>query len=56
MLKKKRNQSKELQAGGGKHPNQRSRVQASSQSLQAPGADDQGTSAQAHDPGCKQQG
>jgi hypothetical protein len=44
------------QAGGGKHPNQRSRVQASSQSPQAPGSDDQGTSAQAHVQGRKQQG
>ena len=44
------------QASGDKHPNQRTRVQASSQKLQAPGSDDQGTSAQAHGPGCKQQG
>jgi len=44
------------QAGGGKHPNQRSRVQVSSQSLQAPGSYDQGTSAQAHVSGRKQQG
>ena len=44
------------QAEGGKHPNQRTRAQASSQSAQAPGSDDQGTSAQAHGPGCKQQG
>ena len=43
------------QASSDKHPNQRSRVQASSQSAQAPGSDDQGTSAQAHGPGCKQQ-
>ena len=44
------------QASGDKRPNQRTRVQASSQKLQAPGSDDQGTSAQAHVPGCKQQG
>ena len=44
------------QAGSDKHPNLRTRVQASSQSSQAPGFDDQGTSAQAHGPGCKQQG
>jgi len=43
------------QAGGGKHPNQRSRVQASSQNSQAPGSRDQGTSAQAHVSGRKQQ-
>ena len=44
------------QASSDKHPNPELRVQASSQSQQAPGSDDQGTSAQAHDPGCKQQG
>ena len=44
------------QASSDKHPNQRTRVQASSQSQQAPGSDDQGTSAQAHVPGCKQRG
>ena len=44
------------QASSVQAPNQRTRVQASSQSLQAPGFDDQGTSAQAHGPGCKQQG
>jgi hypothetical protein len=44
------------QASSDKHPSQRPRVQASSQSSQAPGSDDQGTSAQAHGPGCKQQG
>jgi hypothetical protein len=55
------------QASSDKHPNQRTRVQASSQSPQAPGSDDQGTSAQAgsddqgtsaqaHGPGYKQQG
>jgi len=32
------------QAGDDKHPNQRTRVQASSQSQQAPGSEDQGTS------------
>ena len=44
------------QASGGKHPNRRSRVQAASQNAQAQGSEHQGTSAQAHDPGCKQQG
>ena len=44
------------QASESQAPNQRTRVQASSQSQQAPGSDDQGTSAQAHGPGCKQQG
>jgi hypothetical protein len=44
------------QASSDKHPNQRTRVQASSQSQQAQGSDDQGTSAQAHGPGCKRQG
>ena len=46
----------EAQAPSDKPPNQRARVQASSQSSQAPGSDDQGTSAQAHGPGYKQQG
>ena len=44
------------QAGGDKPPIPEPRVQASSQSSQAPGSDDQGTSAQAHGPGYKQQG
>jgi len=44
------------QAPGDKRPSQRPRVQASSQSSQAPGSDDQGTSAQAHVPGRKRQG
>jgi len=44
------------QAGGDKHPNQRSRVQASSQNSQALESHDQGTSAQAHVSGRKQQG
>jgi len=44
------------QAEGGKHPNQCSRVQASSQNSQAPESHDQGTSAQAHVSGRKQQG
>ncbi len=54
-LRKLRRQATSSQASSDKHPNQRTRVQASSQSLQAPGSDDQGTSAQAHGPGCKQQ-
>jgi hypothetical protein len=45
-----------VQAPSDKHPNQRTRVQASSQNQQAQESDDQGTSAQAHGPGCKQQG
>jgi hypothetical protein len=44
------------QAPRRKRPSQKPRVQASSQSQQAQGSDDQGTSAQAHGPGCKQQG
>ena len=44
------------QASESQAPNQRTRVQASSQSQQAQGSDDQGTSAQAHGPGYKQQG
>ena len=44
------------QASSDKRPSQRPRVQASSQSSQAPGSDDQGTSAQAHVLGYKQQG
>jgi hypothetical protein len=44
------------QAKAYKHPNQRTRVQASSQNSQALESQNQGTSAQAHGPGCKQQG
>mgnify|MGYP005991440863 FL=1 len=44
------------QAGGDKLPSPEPRVQASSQSAQAPEFDDQGTSAQAHDQVYKQQG
>ena len=44
------------QASSDKHPNQRTRAQAASQNQQAPESDDQGTSAQAHEPGCKQPG
>tara|TARA_A100001011_G_scaffold265888_1_gene274850 strand:- start:456 stop:668 length:213 start_codon:yes stop_codon:yes gene_type:complete len=44
------------QAEGGKHPNQCSRVQASSQNSQAQRSRDQGTSAQARVSGRKQQG
>jgi len=44
------------QAGSDKHPNPELRVQASSQNQQAQKFENQGTSAQAHDPGCKQQG
>ena len=42
-------QATSSQASGGKPPNQRTRVQASSQSLQAPGSDDQGTSDKTQD-------
>ena len=45
-----------VQARIDKHPSPEPRVQASSQSQQAQEFDNQGTSAQAHDPGCKQQG
>jgi len=44
------------QASSDKHPNPELRVQASSQSQQAPGSENQGTSAQAHGPGYKQRG
>ena len=44
------------QAGGDKLPIPEPRVQASSQSSQALGSDDQGTSAQALCPGHKQRG
>ena len=54
-LRKQARKLTSSQAGGDKHPSPELRVQASSQSAQAPGSDDQGTSAQAHDPGCKQQ-
>jgi hypothetical protein len=44
------------QAGGDKPPIPEPKAQASSQSSQAPGSENQGTSAQAHGPGCKQRG
>jgi len=44
------------QAGGDKRPTPEPRVQASSQSAQAPESSSQGTSAQAHEQGCKQRG
>ena len=44
------------QASGDKRPTPEPKAQASSQKLQAPGSDDQGTSAQAHEQGCKQRG
>jgi hypothetical protein len=44
------------QASSDKPPIPEPRVQASSQSQQAQGSENQGTSAQAHGPGCKQQG
>ena len=55
-LRKLRRQVTSSQAGGDKRPTPEPRVQASSQSAQAPGSDDQGTSAQAHEQGCKQRG
>jgi len=55
-LRKRGRELTSSQAGGGKHPNQRLRVQASSQSSQAQQSHDQGTSAQARDQGHKQQG
>jgi len=55
-LKKRGRELTSSQAGGGKHPNQRTRVQASSQNSQAPGSRDQGTSAQAQVSGRKQRG
>jgi len=54
-LRKRRRELTSSQAPGGKRPNQRTRVQASSQKSQAPESSSQGTSAQAHEPGCKQQ-
>jgi len=55
-LRKRGRELTSSQAGGGKHPNRKPRVQASSQNSQAQESQNQGTSAQAHDPGCKQQG
>ena len=55
-LRKQARKLTSSQAGGDKHPSPEPKAQASSQSSQAPGSDDQGTSAQAHGPGCKQQG
>jgi hypothetical protein len=55
-LRKLRRQVTSSQASGDKRPTPEPRVQASSQSAQAPGSDDQGTSAQAHEQGCKQRG
>jgi len=55
-LRKQRRKVTSSQASGGKPPNQRTRVQASSQNSQAPESHDQGTSAQAHVSGRKQQG
>ena len=43
------------QAGGDKHPTPEPRVQASSQSAQAPESSSQGTSGRSQAPGCKQQ-
>jgi len=54
-LRKLRRKLTSSQASSAQAPNPRTRVQASSQSSQAQGSDDQGTSAQAHGPGCKRQ-
>jgi len=54
-LRKLRRKLTSSQASSAQAPNQRTRVQASSQKSQASGSDDQGTSAQAHGPGCKRQ-
>jgi len=53
-LRKQARKLTSAQAPGSKRPNLPSKAQASSQSPQAPGSDDQGTSVQAG-PGCKQQ-
>jgi hypothetical protein len=53
-LRKQGRKLSSSQAPGGKHPNQRTRVQASSQSQQAEESSSQSTSEQAHGPGCKQ--
>ena len=45
-----------VQARSDKHPNPEPKAQASSQSQQAQEFENQGTSAQAHGPGYKQQG
>ena len=55
-LRKRGRELTSSQAGGGKRPTPEPRVQASSQNSQAPESQNQGTSAQAHGPGCKQQG
>jgi len=54
-LRKRGRELTSSQAPGGKRPNQRTRAQASSQNPQAPESSSQGTSAQAHDSGRKQQ-
>jgi len=55
-LRAQRRKLTSSQAGGGKRPTPEPRVQAGGPSAQAPESSSQGTSAQAHDSGCKQQG
>jgi len=43
------------QASSAQAPSRKPKAQASSQTQQDPGSENQGTSAQAHEPGCKQQ-
>ena len=55
-LRAQRRKLTSSQASSVQAPSPEPKAQASSQSSQAPGSDDQGTSAQAHGQGCKQQG
>ena len=55
-LRKRGRELTSSQASSAQAPTRRPRVQASSQNSQAPGSRDQGTSAQAHVSGRKQQG
>ena len=55
-LRAQRRKLTSSQASSLQAPNQRTRVQAASQNAQAPESSSQGTSAQAHAPGCKQRG
>ena len=54
-LRKLRRKLTSSQASSAQAPSRKPRVQASSQKSQAPESSSQGTSAQAHDSGCKQQ-
>ena len=55
-LRKRGRELTSSQASGDKHPNPEPKAQASSQTQQDPGSENQGTSAQAHVLGYKQQG